>query len=120
MSDQGDNDYVDQDDFSIEEDDFSVKKMKMIQITFIQNQTRAVTVIQLFRKFIVFESKYGTYSLMDKSSEKIVDFSLVHVGEVSSSNAVENEGCQTSLNVVLNKKVKNPIPYRGSPYTNNI
>ena len=51
-------------------------------------------------------AKYGTYSLMDESSEKIVDFSLVHVGEVSSSNAMENEGCQRSLNNVLSKKIK--------------
>ena len=33
-------------------------------------------------------AKYGTYSLMDETSEKIVDFSLVQVSEVSSSNAV--------------------------------
>ena len=51
-------------------------------------------------------AKYGTYTLMDESSEKIVDFSLVHVREVSSSNAMENEGCQRSLNKVLKKKVK--------------
>ena len=51
-------------------------------------------------------AKYGTYSLMDESSEKVVDFSLVHVGEVSSSNAMENEGCQRSLNNVLSKKIK--------------
>ena len=47
---------------------------------------------------------YGTYSLMDENSGKIVDFSLVHVGEVSSSNAMENEGCQRSLNHLLRKK----------------
>lgn len=51
-------------------------------------------------------AKYGTYSLMDESSGKIIDFSLVHVGEVSSSNAMENEGCQRSLNNVLSKKIK--------------
>ena len=51
-------------------------------------------------------AKYGTYSLMDENSEKIVDFSLVHVGEVSSSNAMENEGCQRSLNHLLRKKIK--------------
>ena len=41
-------------------------------------------------------AKYGTYTLMDENSEKILDFSLVHVGEVSSSNAIENEGCKRS------------------------
>ena len=34
-------------------------------------------------------AKYGTYSLMDEKSGKIVDFSLIHVSEVSSSNAME-------------------------------
>lgn len=51
-------------------------------------------------------AKYGTYSLMDESSDKIVDFSLVHVSEVSSSNVMENEGCQRSLNKVIAKNVK--------------
>ena len=51
-------------------------------------------------------AKYGTYSLMDETSGKIVDFSLVHVSEVSSSNAMENEGCQRSLNKVINQNVK--------------
>ena len=41
-----------------------------------------------------------------KIQKKIVDFSLVHVGEVSSSNAMENEGCQGSLNHLLRKKIK--------------
>ena len=49
-------------------------------------------------------AKYRTYFLMDENSEKIVDFSLVYVGEVSSSNAMENEGCQRSLNHLLRKK----------------
>ena len=51
-------------------------------------------------------AKYGTYSLMDETSGKIVDFSLVHVSEVSSSNAMENEGCQRSLNKVIAQNVK--------------
>ena len=56
-------------------------------------------------------AKYGTYFLMDENSEKIVDFSLVHVGEVSFSNAMENEGCQRSLNHLLRKKNKNQVPH---------
>ena len=56
-------------------------------------------------------AKYGTYSLMDENSEKIVDFSLVHVGEVSSLNAMENEGCQRSLNHLLRKKIKIQAPH---------
>ena len=48
-------------------------------------------------------AKYGTYTLMD---EKIVDFSLVQVSEVSSSNAMENEGCQRSINKVTSQGIK--------------
>ncbi|XP_046863251.1 uncharacterized protein LOC124456997 [Xenia sp. Carnegie-2017] len=51
-------------------------------------------------------AKYGTYTLMDESSGKILDFSLVHVSEVSSSYAMENEGCQRSLNKLINQDVK--------------
>ena len=40
------------------------------------------------------DAKYGTCSLMDEATGHIIDFSLVQVSEVSSSNAMENEGCQ--------------------------
>ena len=40
------------------------------------------------------DAKYGTYSLMDEATGHIIDFSLVQVSEVSSSNAMENEGYQ--------------------------
>ena len=43
---------------------------------------------------------------MDETSEKIVDFSLVQVSEVSSSNAMENEGCQRSINKVIDQALK--------------
>ena len=45
-------------------------------------------------------AKYGTYTLMDEKSNLIVEFSLV-----SSSNAMEYEGCKRSLNSVIKKKV---------------
>ena len=51
-------------------------------------------------------AKYGTYSLMDEATGRIIDFSLVQVSEVSSSNAMENEGCQRSLNKVMDQNVK--------------
>ena len=54
-------------------------------------------------------AKYDTYSLMDEDTNKIVDFSLVQVSEVSSSNAMEYEGCKRSLNKLLNLK---PVPIR--------
>ena len=50
-------------------------------------------------------AKYGTYSLMDEDTGIIIDFSLVQVSEVPSSNAMENEGCQRSLNNVISQDV---------------
>ena len=49
--------------------------------------------------------KYGTYSLLDETSGKVVDFSLVQVTEVSSSNAMEYEGCKRSLNKLLGQRI---------------
>ena len=37
-------------------------------------------------------AKYGTYSIVDTNSSKVLDFSLVHVTEVKYSNAMELEG----------------------------
>ena len=37
-------------------------------------------------------TKYGTYTLMDDDSGKVVAFSVVQVSEVTSSNAMEKEG----------------------------
>ena len=48
-------------------------------------------------------AKYGTYSLMDEATGNIIDFSLVEVFEVSSSNAMENERSQRSLNKVISQ-----------------
>ena len=48
-------------------------------------------------------AKYGTYTLMDKDSGKVVAFSVVQVSEVTSSNAMEKEGfkrCIESLSMI--------------------
>ena len=37
-------------------------------------------------------AKYGTYTMIDQLSDKIVDFQIVQVSEVTSSNAMEREG----------------------------
>ena len=50
-------------------------------------------------------AKYGTHTLMDEKSNLIVEFSLVQVTEVSSSNAMEYEGCKRSLESVIKEKV---------------
>ena len=42
-------------------------------------------------------AKYGTYSVMEVTTEKIVDFSLVQVSEVANSNAMEKEGLKRCL-----------------------
>ena len=42
-------------------------------------------------------AKYGTYSVMEVTTEKIVDFSLVQVSEVANSNAMEKEGLTRCL-----------------------
>ena len=49
-------------------------------------------------------AKYGTYSLLDESSGKVIDFSLVQVTEVLSSNAMEYEGCKRSLKKLIAQK----------------
>ena len=52
-------------------------------------------------------AKYGTYSLLNET-EKVVNLSLVQMSEVSSSNAMEYEGCKRSLN----KHLLQQIPLR--------
>ena len=52
-----------------------------------------------------YSAKYGTYTLIDEKLNLIVEFSLVQVTEVYSSNAMEYEGCKRSLNSVIKKKV---------------
>ena len=42
-------------------------------------------------------AKYGTYGLMEVTTEKIVDFSLVQVSEVANSSAMEKEGLKRRL-----------------------
>ena len=50
-------------------------------------------------------AKYGTYTLMDEKTKLIVDFNIVQVTEVTSSNAMEYEGCKRTLNATIKKKV---------------
>ena len=49
-------------------------------------------------------AKYGT-TLMEESTSKIIDFQLVQVTEVTSSNAMEAEGCKRSLNFRIDQEV---------------
>lgn len=51
-------------------------------------------------------AKYGTYTVMDESTDKVLDFKVVQVTEVSSSNAMETEGCNRVLNNLKSKGIK--------------
>eukprot|EP00795_Rhopilema_esculentum_P006509 gene6509-11971_t len=48
-------------------------------------------------------AKYGTYTVMDTNTMKILDFSGVHVGTVSSSNAMEKQGLKYCLQSLENQ-----------------
>ena len=50
-------------------------------------------------------AKYGTYTLMDEKTNLIIEFSVVQVTEVTSSNAMEYEGCKRALNSINKKKI---------------
>ena len=51
-------------------------------------------------------AKYGTYTVMDENTNKVLDFEVVQVTEVSSSNAMEAEGCNRVLKHLKNKGVE--------------
>lgn len=50
-------------------------------------------------------AKYGTYTLMDSESAKVVEFKVVQVSEVTSSNAMEKEGFNQCLNSLQESQV---------------
>ena len=50
-------------------------------------------------------AKYGTYTLMDEKTNLIIEFSVVQVTEVTSSNTMEYEGCKRALNSINKKKI---------------
>ena len=50
-------------------------------------------------------AKYGTYTLMDEKTNLIIEFSVVQVTEVTSSDAMEYEGCKRTLNSIIKKKI---------------
>ena len=43
-------------------------------------------------------AKYGTYTMIDQQTDKIVDFHVVQVTEVNNSNAMEREGFKRCMN----------------------
>ena len=51
-------------------------------------------------------AKYGTYTLLDEKTGKFPAFSVVQVTEVTSSNAMEVEGCRRVLDNVLSSNLQ--------------
>ena len=51
-------------------------------------------------------AKYGTYTLMDDDSGKVVAFSVIQVSEVTSSSAMEKEGFQRCIKSLEDDRVQ--------------
>ena len=51
-------------------------------------------------------AKYGTYTMIDQITDKIVDFQVVQVSEVTSSNAMEREGFKRCMEHIQGKGAK--------------
>ena len=51
-------------------------------------------------------AKYGTYTMIDQITDKIVDFQVVQVSEVTSSNAMEREGFARCMENIQDKGAK--------------
>ena len=51
-------------------------------------------------------AKYGTYTLLDDDSDKVVAFSVVQVSEVTSSNAMEKEGFKRCIESLEDDRVQ--------------
>ena len=50
-------------------------------------------------------AKYGTYSIVDTDTSKVIDFSLVQVTEVKNSNGMELEGLKRCLDHLQEERV---------------
>lgn len=48
-------------------------------------------------------AKYGTYTMIDQETDKIVEFQIVQVSEVNSSNAMEREGFKRCMDNIGDK-----------------
>ena len=48
-------------------------------------------------------AKYGTYTMLDQETDKIIDFNVVQVSEVNNSNAMEREGFKRCMDNIKGK-----------------
>ena len=46
-------------------------------------------------------AKYGTYTVINEETGKVIAFSVIQVSEVTSLNAMEFNGCKRTLNSLL-------------------
>ncbi|XP_070548761.1 uncharacterized protein [Ptychodera flava] len=53
-----------------------------------------------------YSAKYGLYSFIEQSSEKVVDFTVTQVSQVANSNAMEKAGFKKTLDRILTDEVK--------------
>ena len=52
-----------------------------------------------------FNAKYGTYTMMDSSNNKIINFSVVHVGTVANSSHMEKKGLMDCIEALEHDNV---------------
>lgn len=50
-----------------------------------------------------YSAKYGTYTMIDQHTNKVIDFHVVQVSEVGSSNAMEREGFKRCMTNIANR-----------------
>ena len=62
-------------------------------------------------------AKYGTYTMIDQFSDKIIDFQIVQVSEVTSSNAMEREGFKRCMENIQRSQHKSSRLRSPSQYT---
>ena len=53
-----------------------------------------------------YNAKYRTYTMLDQHTDKVIDFKVVQVSEVTSSNAMEREGFQHCMTAIEERGAK--------------
>ena len=81
------------------------KKVKLVLFNKYDRLTMLIYAVMGDAIALNIREKYGTYISMDENSKKVIEFSVVQVTEVTSSNAMEYEGCIGTLNTFLEREV---------------
>ena len=77
------------------------KKVKLVLFNKYDRLTMLIYAVMGDAIALNIREKYGTYISMDENSKKVIEFSVVQVTEVTSSNAIKYEGCNRTLNALL-------------------